>query len=465
MAATQHPAPALARYPALTLAASILGSSLAFIDGSVVNVALPAIGQDVGAGAQALAWTINAYLLPLSALILFGGALGDHYGRRRLFLAGTALFLAASLACALAPSLAVLLAGRVVQGIGAAMLMPNSLAFLGTAFDGEHRGRAIGTWAAAGAIGGAIGPLIGGWLVDAVGWRGIFYINVPVALGAMWLAWAYVDESHDRSGEARLDWAGALVATLALGLLTFALTAASEPANRGLLLWTLASAGGLLLAGFAWIEHRRGERALMPLALFSTRTFAGLTLLTFFLYAALGGLVVILPFLLIRVGHYSATMAGAAMLPIPIVIGIGSRIMGGLAARVGGRWPLVIGAGIVALGLILFLRVDAQALRYWRDIFPAIAIVAIGMAVCVAPLTTSVIGAVDTEHVGVASGFNSAVARIGGLIATALLGFVFVQTGSPADLVSATHAAALVGAGCAGLASLSALALIRRDGG
>lgn len=448
-----------ARHPSGTLAASILGSSLAFIDGSVVNVALPAIGRDLGADAQAFAWIVNAYILPLSALILLGGALGDRAGRRRMFVAGIAVFLTASLACALAPGSAMLLAGRAMQGIGAAMLMPNSLAFLGAAFDGAARGRAIGTWAAAGAVAGALGPLVGGWLVDGVGWRSIFYLNLPVGAAAMLLAWRYVEESRDDAGTRRLDWAGAATATAALGCLTFALTAASDPASRGAALWGLAAAGIALAGVFAWIERRRGDHALMPLALFSTATFAGLSLLTLFLYAALGGLIVILPFLLIRVAGWSATAAGAAMLPIPLLIGLGSRAMGGIAARSGGRLPLTIGSAIVAGGMALFLRVGERP-DYWTQILPAIVVVAVGMAISVAPLTTSVIGSVDRDHVGVASGFNSAVARIGGLFATALLGFVFASEGSAGDFVAAMHVAAIAAAALALLASVSAFLLI-----
>lgn len=447
-------------HPGWTLAASILGSSLAFIDGSIVNVALPAIGAELEADAAALAWTINAYMLPLAAMILLGGALGDHLGRRRMFLAGTTLFLLASLLCALAPSLELLLAGRALQGLGGAMLMPNSLASLGAAYEGEARGRAIGTWAASGAVLSALSPLLSGWLVETIGWRAIFLINLPVGAAAMLVAWRFVTESRNPEGSARLDWSGALLATAALGMLAWALTAASEPGRSDALPGSVAGLGTLLLGLFVWVEWRRGDAALMPFGLFSTRTFAGLTLLTFFLYAALGGLIVILPFLLIRVGGYSAIGAGAAMLPVPLLIGIGSRLMGGVAAKIGGRLPLSLGAAIVAVGLALFLRVTAEDIDYWTKVLPAIVVVACGMAVSVAPLTTSVIASVDSAHVGVASGFNSAVARIGGLIATALLGFVFASQGSRADFVAAVHVAAMTGAAFALVASVSAFLLI-----
>jgi EmrB/QacA subfamily drug resistance transporter len=449
-----------ARHPTATIAASILGSSLAFIDGSVVNVALPSIGHALDAGAVALAWTITAYLLPLGALILFGGAAGDHYGRRRVFLLGIALFLLASVLCTFAPSLPWLLGGRGLQGIGAALLMPNSLALLGAGFSGEARGRAIGTWAASGAIAGAIGPLIGGWIVDHLGWRPIFLISLPIAIGAAWLAIRYVDESRDRRKGSRLDWSGGIAATLGLGGIVWALSAAADPATPNVALLSATLGGLACMALFVWIEIRRGDDALMPLALFGTATFAGLSLLTFFLYAALGGLIVLLPFVLIRLGHYSGIEAGAAMLPVPILIGVGSRLMGRVAARIGGRLLLSGGALVVAIGLPLYVRIGSTGIDYWRDILPPTLIVAIGMAISVAPLTTSVMGSVDADHVGAASGFNSALARIGGLIATALLGFVFAATDAADALALRVHVAALAGAACSMLAAIFAFVLI-----
>ncbi|MEP7043929.1 MAG: MFS transporter [Dokdonella sp.] len=451
-------------HPIATIAATILGSSLAFIDGSVVNVALPTLARAFDASPADLSWTINAYLLPLGALILLGGAAGDHFGRRRLFQLGIVLFLIASVLCAVAPSLDLLLAGRGLQGLGAALLLPNSLALLGASFSGKERGRAIGTWAAAGAIAGAAGPLIGGWIVDHFGWRPIFLVNLPIGAGAAWLAARYVDESRERREGARLDWSGGIVVTLGLGLLVWALTAAADPATpRGVLLAVLLM-GIANIALFTWIEARQGIDALMPLGLFGTATFAGLSLLTFFLYAALGGLIVLLPFVLIRVGGYSGVEAGAAMLPLPIVIGAGSRLMGSVAAKLGGRLLLSSGALVVAAGLALYARIGAGDIDYWRNILPPTLLVAIGMAICVAPLTTLVMGSVDADHVGAASGFNSALARIGGLIATALLGFVFAAGDSDALLLGRVHAAALAGAACSAFAAVCAFALIRKPG-
>lgn len=436
--------PGQARHPGWTLAACILASSLAFLDGSVVNVALPAIGRDLHAGAAALQWTINAYLLPLSALLLVGGAAGDHFGRRRLLIGGIALFAAASLGCALSPDLAMLLPMRAVQGIGAAMLMPNSLAILGNAFSGEAKGRAIGSWAAVGAIASAVGPPLGGWLVETVGWRAIFYINVPVALAAMTIAWYHVEESAE--GRQPLDLPGAVAATLALAGLTWALTTWSSTHAMPPTGWVALVAGMVALGAFLAVEHHRGDDAMMPLSLFASRPFVGLTLLTFLLYGALGGLLVLLPYVLIQGGGYTALQAGTALLPFPIVIGLGSRLMGRLTARIGPRWPLSVGPAITAIGLLLLIRIGADA-RYGRDVLPAMLVIAIGMAGAVAPLTTAVLSSVDGAHTGTASGFNSAIARTGGLIATALAGAVIGRQGDA--LIAAFHGAAIVGAGAA----------------
>jgi EmrB/QacA subfamily drug resistance transporter len=457
--ATALPYPAYsARYPRATLAATILGSSLAFIDSSVINVALPIIARDLHASPSNLSWTINAYLLPLGALILLGGSLGDHFGRRRWFLIGLGVFTIATLMCAVAPSLGWLLASRGVQGIGAALLMPNSLAILGGTFAGEARGRAIGTWAAVGALAGALGPIIGGWLVDTVGWRSIFFLNLPIALAAGFLALRYVGESASSKNAVPLDSVGAGLATLALGILTWSLAQASETGGTSQPWWAPV-AGVVLLGAFLWQEHAKAERAIVPLAMFASSTFVGLTLFTFFLYGSLGGLLVLLPYLLIRIEHWSAVAAGAALLPIPVVIGVGSTLMGRISARIGGRLPLSVGSGLVGVGLALYARIGVGEIDYWMDIFPPTLMVAIGMGASVAPLTTSVMASVDTDHVGIASGFNSAVARIAGLVATALLGFVFVREGSAESFVVGFRAAALIGAAASVMAAACALFL------
>lgn len=446
-----------ASHPRLTLTTCILASSLAFIDGSVTNVALPAIGADLGATPAGLQWTINAYLLPLSALLLIGGAAGDHFGRRKLLIGGMVLFTLASLACALSPNLTLLLAARVAQGVGAAILLPNSLAILGNSFEGEARGRAVGTWAAAGAIAGAVGPPLGGWLVDAIDWRAIFFVNLPVAAAAILLAVRYVDESASR--EQPLDWTGAAAATLALAALTWSLTLWS---SRGRFSGATAAglaAGGALTALFLWIEHRRGARAMMPLEMFGSRAFAGLTLLTLLLYGALGGLLLLLPFVLIQAGGYSALAAGLALLPMPLGMAIASRVTGGLTERVGPRLPLSIGSLIVAAGFLALLRVGAEG-SYWTTVFPGMVAIAIGMSCVAAPLTTAVLASVDDRHAGTASGFNSAIARTGGLIATAIAGAVIAAAG--AALIAAFHSAAVL---CAALALLSALTAYLTLGG
>ncbi|UAK26452.1 MFS transporter [Sphingomonas nostoxanthinifaciens] len=419
----------------------MLASSLAFVDGSVTNVALPAMGADLKADPATLPWIISAYLLPLSALLLFGGAAGDRFGRRRMLIGGIVIFALASIGCALASGAAGLLASRALQGIGAAILMPNSLGILGSSFTGEARGRAVGTWASAGAIASAVGPPLGGWLVDAVGWRTIFYLNLPIAAAAILIAWFALEERRD--GEGRLDWGGAILATVALGALTWALTAWSSRHAASPGIWGGLGAAIVLGGLFVAVERHRGDRAMMPLALFGSRPFVGLTLLTLLLYGALGGLIVLLPYLLIVGGHYSPVQAGFALLPFPIVIGTASRAMGRLSGRLGARWPLTVGPIVTGLGFALLLRADPTA-SYWTSILPGMAVIALGMAGAVAPLTTAVLSSVDDRHTGTASGFNSAVARTGGLIATALCGAVLSRTGGA--LVDAFHAAAIVAA-------------------
>jgi EmrB/QacA subfamily drug resistance transporter len=450
-------------HPRATLAATILGSSLAFIDGSVVNVALPVLGRDLHASASSLPWAINAYLLPVGALTLLGGGLGDHFGRRRLFLVGLSIFLLGSTTCGAAISLPGLLAGRGLQGVGAALLMPNSLAILGSEFSGEARGRAIGTWAAVGALAGALGPVLGGWLVDTAGWRVIFFINVPLGVGAGYLGWKYVRERTESRNPAPLDASGAALATAALGLLTWSLTEASNTAGTATMPWIAAIAGTVLLGAFLWLEKRLAERALMPFGMFAAPALVGLTLLTFFLYGSLGGLLVLLPFFLIKIEHWSAVTAGAALLPLPVLIAVGSRLMGRVAGRHGGRLPLSVGSGLVAVGLSLYSRVGAATVNYWSDVLPPTLLVALGMGACVAPLTTSVMASVDARHVGIASGFNSAVARVAGLIATALLGFVFARQDSTESFVVGFRTAALIGAGSAAVAAACALLLLRSE--
>ena len=442
------------------LAASILGSSLAFIDGSVVNVALPAIESGLQSGGANISWALTAYLIPLGALTLLGGAIGDHVGRRRSFIFGIVAFVAASLICAGAPTFSILIAGRALQGIAAALLMPNSLAMLGNAFQGDRRSSAIATWAAAGSLTGAIGPLVGGALVDSIGWRAIFLLNIPVGVVAVWLAAAFVNGAQDQEKVQELDWPGALTATAALALLTWSLTEAAKPDSSstviGISLVIVASLGGL----FAFTERARGPRALVPPSIFATSAFTGLTLLTLFLYTALGGLITLLPFFLIRYADYSASMAGAALLPISLIIGTGSRLVANISSRVTSRLLLSAGSVTVSIGFFLYSEIG-NPISYWRDILPGTLLIAVGMALCVAPLTTAVMNSVDAAHLGAASGLNSATARVGGLIASALLAFVFIRQNSNDQLIESFKIAAIAAAVLCIAAAASAAILVR----
>jgi len=456
-----HPGAVAVRHPRWVLTATILASSLAFIDGSVVNVGLAAIGGSLKAGAGDLAWVINAYLLPLGALLLLGGAAGDRYGRMRLLVVGTLLFGLASIACALAPSLPLLLAGRAVQGIGAAMLLPNSLAILGASFSGPARGQAVGIWAAMGSVMGAAGPVLGGWLIDTLSWRAIFLINLPLVAGAVLLALLFIQDTQEPDAPA-LDVPGGVLATAGLGVLTWGLTIGAGPSGWSILAIALTGAGSLLMLGFLVIEKQRGEKAMMPLSLFGAASFVGLTIFTWLLWGALGGLITLVPYLLIKAGGYSGTGAGAALVPFALVLTVGSPVMGKVAGELGPRLPLTFGALVTAGGFLLLLRAG-DAADYWTDIFPGILVLAIGMSGAVAPLTTAVLSSVDSAHTGSASGLNSAVARVAGMVAVALLGGVLGMSGPAlmygfgvAMIVCA--AAALAGAACA-------FFLIRIDGG
>jgi EmrB/QacA subfamily drug resistance transporter len=407
---------------------SVAASSLSFIDGSILNVALPAIRAGTGASAAEVQWVVNIYTLPLAALILLGGSLGDHQGRRQWLVIGTALFGIGSLTCALSGSLEPLLAGRALQGIGAGLLLPNSLALLDGAYDGEARGRAIGIWAAAGAIAAAIAPLIGGWLVDHVGWQSIFLINLPFVAVAILIALTRVAEvSEPRL--ARLDLGGATLATLGLGAATYGLTLWSQDFVLGTVAAIAMAIGLVLLVAYVLCERRLGSKAMIPLSLFAdNRCFSALNLMTFLLYGAFGGAMLLIPYVLIEAGGYSPVEAGLSLLPLSILLGLGSPLMGKLAVRVGPRWPLTIGPVFVGLGLVLGTRIAASQ-DYWTHVFPAILVMAFGMTLAVAPLTSTVLAAVKANQTGMASGFNSAVARLGGLIAVALLGAVLTGQG------------------------------------
>jgi EmrB/QacA subfamily drug resistance transporter len=431
------------------LAATILGSSITFIDSTVVNVALPVLQRELGTDIAGAQWIVEAYSLMLSALILVGGSLGDRKGRKRIFSMGLLLFAIASAGCGMAQSTGQLIAARAVQGVGAAMLVPGSLAIISASFSKEDRGRAIGTWSGFTAISAGVGPVLGGWLVEHSSWRWIFFINLPLAAVVLAITWWRVPESRDESAGERVDILGAAAATLGLGGMVYGLI---ESGTRGFtdsqVIGSLA-AGTVLLLFFVIVERRRGPRAMMPLALFRSPTFAGANLLTFFLYGALSGLMFFLPFNLIQVQGYSATEAGGALLPFVLTMFLLSRWAGGLVHRYGAKLPLVLGPIVASVGLTLFILPGSAAGSYWTSFFPAVMLMSLGMVASVAPLTTTVMGAVEERHAGIASGINNAVSRTAGLISIAVFGIVmtgvFARTFSAGlqtlDLPAETRAA------------------------
>ena len=401
------------------LLTSILGSGLAGIDATVVNVALPAIGADLDADFAALQWTVTSYTLTLASFILLGGALGDRFGRRRIFVVGVVWFALASLLCGLAPDANTLIAARALQGVGGALLTPGSLAMIQASFAPEDRARAIGAWSGLGGVATAIGPFLGGWLVDVASWRWVFLINVPLAVAVVVLAQRHVPETRDPDATGGIDLPGAVLGAVSLAGITFALIEAPGRGATSMLVVASGVVGAAAAVGF-WLVESRGRSPMLPLSIFRSRQFSAANAVTFVIYGAFSAVLFLLVVHLQVVAGFSALAAGTALLPITVVMLLLSARSGALAVRIGPRLPMSLGPLVCAAGLALMLRIGADA-AYLVDVLPAVVVLGLGFSILVAPLTATALAAADARHTGLASGVNNAVARAAGLLAVAVI--------------------------------------------
>jgi EmrB/QacA subfamily drug resistance transporter len=445
------------------LAATVLGSGIAALDATVVGIALPAIGRDFHASVASLQWVVDGYTLPLAGLLLLGGALGDVYGRRKMFVIGTVWFALASLACGLAPNDGFLIAARALQGAGAALLTPGSLAIIQASFHPDDRSRAIGAWSGLGGVATAVGPFLGGWLIGAVSWRLVFFINLPVAAAVVIMAVRHVPESRAPGPRQPLDAVGAVSISLALAGLTYGLIESAVSGWSSLVVLVSLLAGAALLVTFCVVEVR-SDHPMLPLSVFRSRQFSAANAVTFVVYGALGGALFLVPVVLQEVSGYSAVEAGTALLPLTVIMLVGSPRSAALSARIGPRLQMTVGPLLIAAGMVLFTRVGGDG-DYLTQVLPAVVVLGLGLVTNVAPLTATALSAAPAEHSGIASAVNNDVARTASLIAVAVLPALAGLTGDaylhPAALTEGFHTAVLIGAGAAAAGGLLAALTIR----